>query len=120
VKSGDLLPASPETEVTVFSQGNFSVMKRDAYVRISDSYIGSEYTDFDRQGTRFGNYNTVDLRAGVYLHHFEVVAFAKNLTNSDGAQSASDPTYVGPVVANPQLAYRIRPRTVGLTIRASF
>lgn len=120
VKSGDLLPASPETQVTVFSQGNFSLMNRDAYVRISDSYIGSEYTDFDRQGTRFGDYNTVDLRAGIYLHHLEVVAFAKNLTNSDGAQSASDPTYVGPVPANPQLAYRIRPRTVGLTVRASF
>jgi iron complex outermembrane recepter protein len=120
VKSGDLLPASPETQVTLFSQGNFSVMSRDAYVRISDSYIGSEYTDFDRQGTRFGDYNTLDLRAGVYLSHIEVVAFAKNLTNSAGAQSASDPTYVGPVVANPQLAYRIRPRTVGLTVRASF
>jgi outer membrane receptor protein involved in Fe transport len=120
VKSGELLPASPEAAVTLFSQGNFSVMKHDAYVRISDSYIGSEYTDFDRQGTHFGDYNTVELRAGVYLGRFEVVAFARNLTNSDGAQSASDQTYVGPVVANPQLAYRIRPRTVGLTVRASF
>ncbi len=120
VKSGDLLPNAPETQLTVYSQANFSVLGRDAYVRLSDSYIGSEYTDFDRQGTRFGDYNTVDLRGGVYLDDFEVVAFAKNLTNSDGAQAAADESFVGPLTAVPPLAFRTRPRTVGLTVRASF
>jgi len=122
VKSGDLLPNSPETELTVYSQVNFSLLDRDdAYLRITDSYIGSEYTDFDRQGTRFGDYNRVDIRAGLYFQNTELAVFAKNLTNSDGAQSASDKTYVGSIVpADPQLAYRIRPRTIGVTARASF
>ena len=120
VRSGEQLPASPTTKVSAFSQFNFNLFDRTAYLRIADNYIGSEYTDFGHLGTRFGDFDTVDLRAGVFLDAFELVFFINNLTNSHGARGASDQTTVGPVVADPQLAYRVRPITAGVTLRADF
>ena len=120
VKSGEQLPASPETKVSAFSQFNFGLADHTAYVRLADNYIGSEYTDFGHQGTKFGDFNTVDFRAGVFLDPFELVFFVDNLTNNHGARAATDQFNVGPVVASQQLAYRVRPVTYGLTMRADF
>ena len=120
VRSGEQLPASPTTKVSAFSQFNFNLFDRTAYLRIADNYISSEYTDFGHLGTRFGDFDTVDLRAGVFLDAVELVFFINNLTNSHGARGASDQTTVGPVVADPQLAYRVRPITAGVTLRADF
>jgi len=120
VKSGEQLPGAPETKVSLFSQVNFSILDHTTYVRVADNYIGAEYTDFGKQGTRFGDYNTVDLRAGIFLDPVELVFFADNLTNSQGAFSASDQSTIGPLVTGNQQAYRVRPLTLGVTLRADF
>jgi hypothetical protein len=91
------------------------VLGHGAYLRVSGQYIGSAYTDFNSQGLEFGDFFTASARAGVKLEHFEIVGFVDNLTNRNGIASATD---LSPF--NVATAYRIRPRTVGLTLRAHF
>jgi hypothetical protein len=55
------------------------------------------------------------LRAGIKFPHVEVTAFVNNFTNSDALSSALDLS-----LFNVPTGYRIRPRTVGLTLRADF
>ncbi len=120
VASGDALPGAPNFKLSAFTQATTSILDHTAYARITDNYIGSEYTDFGHRGTRYGAFNTVDVRAGVFVRPFEIAVFIDNLTDSGGARAASDPLLVGPIVASDQVAYRIRPRTAGLTLRGYF
>ena len=120
VASGEELPGAPKFKFSAFTQATFNILDHTAYARIADNYIGSQYTDFGHQGTRYGDFNTVDFRAGVFLQPFEIAFFVNNLSNSHGARGATDQFNVGPIIAAPQLAYRIRPRTVGVTLRADF
>ena len=120
VTSGERLPASPETQANGYAELSFHPGGHDAYLRGTVQYIGDEYTDFGKQGTKFGEFATVDFRAGVNLGTFEVAAFVDNAFDSQGKRSASDATTFGPYVAIPRLAFRTRPRTVGLTLRARF
>jgi iron complex outermembrane receptor protein len=115
VVAGERLPASPELQASLYGQVEFHVLEHEAYIRVSGQYIGAAYTDFDSQGLRFGGFSTGDVRAGVKWQHFEVIGFVDNFTNSDGAVSASDSSsFFVPT------AYRVRPRTAGLTLRANF
>ncbi|GAA0294948.1 TonB-dependent receptor [Sphingomonas oligophenolica] len=119
-KDGDRLPASPRTQGAAYAQLNFSRKGDAAYVRASGQYIGPSYTDFASQGIRFGDYATLDLRAGIIHKNVEISIFGRNLLDSDGARSAAPTFMVGPVLALPQVAYRIRPRTIGITGRVGF
>jgi hypothetical protein len=84
-------------------------------VRLSGQYVGSAYTDFDSQGLKFGNYAVGNLRAGVKFPHLDVTAFVNNFTNSAGLTSAQDLS-----LFNVPTGFRVRPRTVGLTLSSSF
>jgi hypothetical protein len=64
---------------------------------------------------KFGDYTIGNLRAGIKFPHVEVTAFVNNFTNSDALSSALDLS-----LFNVPTGYRIRPRTVGLTLRADF
>jgi hypothetical protein len=64
---------------------------------------------------KFGNYTVGNLRAGVKFPHLDVIAFVNNFTNSAGLTSAEDLS-----LFNVPTGFRVRPRTVGLTLRASF
>jgi iron complex outermembrane receptor protein len=120
VSDGDRLPASPESQASAYAQYEYHVMGHEAYTRLSAHYIGPEYTDFAKTGTEFGNFAAADLRTGIRLNHWEVIGFVDNLTNDQGKTGAVDPQLVGPVVLSHQDAIRIRPRTIGLTVRANF
>uniref|UniRef100_UPI001C2D1A56 TonB-dependent receptor n=1 Tax=Sphingomonas bacterium TaxID=1895847 RepID=UPI001C2D1A56 len=120
-KDGDRLPASPRAQGSAYAQLNFTYKDEAAYIRASGQYVGSSYTDFASQGLRFGDYGTFDVRAGIVHHNFELTIFGRNLLDSDGKRSAAPAFIVGGVFpAAPQYAFRIRPRTIGLTGRVGF
>ncbi len=120
VEDGDRLPASPRTQGSAYAQLNFKVNGDTAYVRASGHYVGASYTDFDAQGIRYGDYGAVDLRAGIAHENVELAIFARNLLDGDGKRSAAPESTLGPIIATEQMAWRIRPRTIGLTGRISF
>ena len=119
-KSGDRLPASPEIQLAGFAELEYKLGGHDAYFRVTDQYIGAQYTDFASKGLRFGDFQQLDLRAGVRLPRYEFVLFLNNATNSDGKRSAGEGLLLGPNTGIPNVAYRQRPRTYGVTVRANF
>lgn len=120
VRDGERLSASPPIQIGGHVQAHFTAFEHDAWLRASTQYVGTQYTDFGKLGSRFGDFATVDLRAGVAFGSIELAAFATNLFDSGKARSASDATFVGPIPAIPQLAFRLRPRSIGVTLRTAF
>jgi iron complex outermembrane recepter protein len=120
VQDGDVLPAAPEGQASTYAEVDFPVASFKGYVRATASYLGDEWTDFEHNGTKFGGFATESVRGGVNFGSYEVVAFVNNLSNSQGATGALDADIAGPVVLGNQELFRIRPRTVGLTLRAKF
>ena len=120
VIDGDVLPAAPEAQASTYAEVDFPVASYQGYVRATASYLGDEWTDFEHNGTKFGGFATEAIRGGVNFGSYEVVAFINNLSNSQGATGALDAQLAGPVILNNQELFRIRPRTVGLTLRARF
>lgn len=117
---GDRLPASPEVKVSAYAQRSFDVATFPAYVRADVQYVGEQFTDFGKAGVSFGDFTSVNLRAGVNFERVEIVAFVNNLFNSDGMMSAVDQTLIGGVQLGERGALRLRPTSVGLTARARF
>jgi outer membrane receptor protein involved in Fe transport len=115
VLSGYRLPGSPELQGSVYGEAQFPVLSYEGFVRLSAQHVGSAFTDFDSQGLQFGNYTEGNLRAGVKFPRLDVIAFVNNFTNSSGLTSAEDLS-----LFNVPTGFRVRPRTVGLTLRASF
>lgn len=120
VTAGDRLPASLEIKISSFLQGSFALAGRNGYVRLDHQYVGVAYSDFGLQGARFGGFNSLALRGGIDLGRIEFIAFVNNLFDSKGKVSAMDPTFISGVPLSEKTAIRLRPRTIGLTIRGSF
>jgi iron complex outermembrane recepter protein len=120
VQSGDVLPAAPEAQASTYAEVDFPVASFQGYVRATASYLGDEWTDFEHNGTKFGGFAQESVRAGVNFGSYEAVLFVNNLSNSQGATGALDAQSAGPVIINNQELFRIRPRTVGVTMRAKF
>jgi iron complex outermembrane receptor protein len=120
VQDGDVLPAAPEAQASTYAEVDFPVAGYQGYVRATASYLGDEWTDFEHNGTKFGGFAQESVRAGVNFGSYEAVLFVNNLSNSQGATGALDAQLAGPVILNNQELFRIRPRTVGVTLRAKF
>jgi iron complex outermembrane recepter protein len=120
VQDGDVLPAAPEAQASTYAEVDFPVAGYQGYVRATASYLGDEWTDFEHNGTKFGGFAQESVRAGVNFGSYEAVLFVNNLSNSQGATGALDAQVAGPVILNNQELFRIRPRTVGVTLRAKF
>lgn len=119
VLKGDALPGSQAftgsggIEYTVRNVGD-----GEAYIRVDDVYVGPAYVDFMKQGSlRIGDCNLVNLRIGYRGSKFEVVAFADNLFNSRGVVNA---TAAANLATKLDAAYRVTPRTIGVTLRAKY
>lgn len=123
--AGDRLPYAPKWTANVSADYEWSLGEDlTAYVGGSVRMISDQVTDFDNNyQTVFGRrltidgYSVVDLRAGIDFGRFNLSVYAKNVTNNQGLTDA------GQFAARPGtavLASPIRPRTLGMTLGASF
>jgi outer membrane receptor protein involved in Fe transport len=120
-KSGDRLPTSPKTAVSLQARYDFSVANAASFLAAGLGYTGERTVSFDGSlGTpnyRLPSYTTVDLNGGTSVAGFEIGAYVRNLTDERGQVSA----YTGftgfglPVSVN-----FIRPRTIGVTASRAF
>lgn len=119
VKAGDDLPGSQNVSATLGVQYNVgTVLGGEVYLRADDIYVGESYVDFQKQGSlKIGGYNLVNLRASYSRDDYEIALFAENVFNSDGIVNAVPN---GDISNGTDWAYRLRPRTVGVTLRATF
>jgi iron complex outermembrane recepter protein len=120
VYSGMRLPGSERISGSAGIQYNLlhTLGAGDAYIRVDDVYVGASYVDFTQVGSlKIGDYNLVNLRAGYRFKNYEVVLFSDNLFNSRGVENAvPDADLTGLT----DWAYRVKPRTIGLTFRAKY
>ncbi len=118
VEKGDPLPGSQKVSASAGAQytiGNLA--GGSAYVRADAVYVGPSYPDFMKEGSlQAGNYTVVNLRVGYRFDRYELVAFANNAFGSDGVVNAvPNADSLGT-----DAAFRVRPRTIGLTLRANY
>lgn len=119
VTAGDPLPGSQKVSGSFGVQYNVQgIGPGSGYIRIDDIYVGKSYTDFitDRS-LRIGDYNLVNLRAAYNFGNFEVVLFSDNVFNSHGVVNAVPN---GDLIRLTDWAYRVHPRTIGVTFRAQY
>ncbi len=118
VLKGDRLPGSQKVSASAGAQYSMrNLAGGTGYVRADVVYVGPSYVDFMQEGSlKTGDYQLVNLRLGYKFDRYELTAFANNVFGSNGIVSA---------VPNADLigtdaAYRVRPRTMGLTLRANY
>ncbi len=119
--SGDPLPYAPKWSTALDGEYDWALYQDyQGFVGATWSYVGSRSTDFSSSaatppGQRLlPSYNTTDLRLGAKKGHYTVTVFGKNLTDARGItdfESAGAP-YTTVTV--------IQPRTVGVTLNATF
>ncbi len=112
---GAILPGSSRWSTSTYAQATARFGDNvSGYIRLSHQYVTKSYgyivnTPYDQSDP----YSKFDLRAGIIHGRYEFIAYVDNLTNSDAAVTRpQDPPY--------DYAYRLRPRTVGVTFRASY
>jgi iron complex outermembrane recepter protein len=117
--AGDPSPFVPKTQFNTTAEYTFPIgTDMHAFVWGGWNYVGKRSTQFSPENSLYREmaaYNTLNLRGGVQWSTMEASLFVKNLNNSDGVirQVSATPFY-------PDGAYRITPRTVGVSFRYWF
>ncbi len=112
--SGDRLPGSPEFQASLGIQADFNVAGRPMFARADIAHIGEYYNNLQEESPSAGDYTTVNLRLGADItDYISIDAFANNLTNEFGR------TWIETEIGDGRANY-IRPRTVGIELRALF
>ena len=128
--AGDKLPFTPRYSVNVNADYDWSLGKD------TKAFIGGSLRSLSKQTANYdpvyqaanghqrqvAAYEVIDLRAGITFQRFELEAYVRNLSNADGKTSVGTVTANGlPLEPNGAIeAGVIRPRTVGLSITASY
>lgn len=115
---GDRLPGSPELTASTYAQLDLKVAERPVFFRVDHQYVGEAFSGFRETGQKFGDYNLINLRAGVTVGPVEAIAFVNNLLDEHKPSNALDRSTLAGQTANPAIAFRLQPRTIGLTLRA--
>ena len=71
------------------------------------------YNNLQQEGPEIGDCTTLNIAAGLRLHQFDLQVFIHNVSNSDAG------TWIDQRPEFPS-AYRLRPRTAGLSLRYRF
>ncbi len=113
-KSGDRLPGSPEFSASLGIQADFSMAGRPMFVRADIAHIGEYYNNLQQSGLAAGDFTTINLSLGAEINDsVSVDIFARNLANKEGL------TWVETELGDGRANY-IRPRTIGIEVRARF
>ena len=111
---GDRLPGSPENNASVGMQYNTLVAGSDAYIRGDYAYVGGFYNNLKELGFEAGDYQQLNIRAGVTMDKISLEFFINNLTDAD------ELTWVSSDGGGSVHGNRLRPRTVGLNVGYHF
>ena len=113
-QSGDRLPGSPEFSASLGLQADFSMAGRPMFARADIAHIGEYYNNLQQSGSAAGDFTTVNLSLGAEINDsVSVDLFARNLTNKEGL------TWIETELGDGRANY-IRPRTIGIELRARF
>jgi outer membrane receptor protein involved in Fe transport len=110
---GDRLPGTPEYSAALGLTRELDVRGIPGFVRADVARVGGFYNNLSEQGLELGDYTTVNLTAGLSGGNWDAQFFVQNLTDASGA------TWLFFTEEFPS-TYRLRPRTVGVTVRTSF
>jgi len=127
---GDRLPFTPPYSISLNSDYSWAVgAEAEAFVGGSLRFLSKQTANFDEayrtangRQRQVPSYEVIDLRAGVDFGRFQLEAFVRNLTNADGKTSVGTLTANG-LFTTPGGALEtgvIRPRSIGVTLGASF
>lgn len=114
---GSPLPGTPHFSAYSFVQlaHEFST-DRTGYLRVAHRYVGKTPTDLGNPSSfPVDPYHNIDLRAGFRFGPYEVVGYVENVANDHSATTGSGFTADFAPSVN-----RLKPRTIGMTLRASF
>lgn len=113
-KAGDLIPNTPAWTASTSASYDWAINGAlNGMIRADFAYTGAMQSTFrttDPYYTTYGNYATVNLRAGVEKDRWGVYIFCQNVGDKVGNVGVSNGYgYTG-------LTYSIQPRTVGLNV----
>jgi outer membrane receptor protein involved in Fe transport len=112
--SGNQLPLAPHLATSEAIQYNFVLGGAAMFARAEHQYLGRSNTDFTPStGLAVGDYSIFNARVGAMFGHWDVAVFGTNLADSRGIINATTQNFFA--VANE--AFRVPPRTVGITVR---
>jgi iron complex outermembrane recepter protein len=122
VASGTKLPGVAKLQASVDATYNFAgpwdtAGSASAVLQHTGSRPAQLDADLD-----LPSYSTLDLRVGFAGSNWELTAFASNVTNTKGLSSAAVnyATYINPGEVNFREWYRVRPRTIGFSLRYDY
>jgi iron complex outermembrane recepter protein len=114
--AGSTLPGTPEFAISSYIQGNARLGNDIAgQLLLSHRHAGEVYGDIDNTNpdTLSDAYDVFDVRGSLTYQNYEVALYVENVLDNDAATLRLNTPFFDP-------AYRLRPRTMGLTFRASF
>jgi outer membrane receptor protein involved in Fe transport len=118
--SGDELPFVPEWSGSLTADYRWNLTSSMvANVGAVLNYIGNRVSDYGgRAPLTVPSYTVLDLHAGVEFKNYEIVLFAKNVSDSRGITALGTESLAPSF--NPYGASIIQPRTIGLQLTAKF
>ncbi|MDC1513278.1 TonB-dependent receptor [Porticoccaceae bacterium] len=117
---GSTLPGTPDFAMANYVQYVENDMPNNlsGYVRLSHQHVGQMVSNINNADHLYSDtYNTFNLRSGLQYQNYELALYVENLTNDDAATSKYDQDIFN---MNTFRAFRLKPRTMGLTLRVDF
>lgn len=114
-KAGDRVPGVPHFTLSNALQYTIALNARlKGYAHVDQQYVSGSLSQFDPTvSVPMGSFSTVNARFGAIFGSLDLSLYAFNLTNRDAVQTA-----IGTPASYGQ--FRLRPRTIGVTLRATF
>ena len=110
---GDPLPGSPDFTLSTGLQYDFEIAGRPSFFSGDVNYVGGYYSTLEEVGTETGDYWLGNVRAGVtFKDSITIEVFIKNIAGADELTWQEVPGS-----SSDERAYRLRPRTIGLSFR---
>ena len=111
---GDPLPGSADFNTSIGIEYQFAINGLDSFSRLDFTYVGDYYHNLAEAGQASGGYSLLNLKTGINVNeNIDLDIFVNNLTNSD------DFTWVETILGADR-GYRLRPRTIGISLGYQF